>query len=139
MHIALTRDVPSHSCIFQGLELLLGELLKAILDVEASLHRAWRMQNQMALALPAIACIFTGEHLHEYIVPMALRCDRAFLSMGLRRGVPGLGAGSGKGVGKIDGWSGVGGGVCGRQDALTLLCLVQGNTCNLTSCPWPCG
>ncbi|GFR43586.1 hypothetical protein Agub_g4683 [Astrephomene gubernaculifera] len=51
----------------------MGELAKALLEMEAATKRNWRMQQQLAVAFPIFPQIFSSDQVFEHFVPVVFR------------------------------------------------------------------
>ncbi|GLC55027.1 hypothetical protein PLESTB_000932600 [Pleodorina starrii] len=51
----------------------MGDLAKAVLELEASTKRNWRMQQQLAAAFPIFPQVFSSDQVYEHFLPIAFR------------------------------------------------------------------
>lgn len=51
----------------------LGEIVRAVLDLESSTGRNWRMHLNLASAFPGFTLVFSGDQIHDQFLPMAMR------------------------------------------------------------------
>ncbi|KAG2485883.1 hypothetical protein HYH03_015466 [Edaphochlamys debaryana] len=54
-------------------EAAMGELAKAILELEVGTKRNWRLQLQLAQAFPGFPQVFSSDQVYEYFLPIVLR------------------------------------------------------------------
>ncbi|MEW5313019.1 MAG: hypothetical protein WDW38_004614 [Sanguina aurantia] len=51
----------------------LGEIARAVLDLESATGRNWRMHLHLASAFPGFARVFSSDQVHEQFLPVAMR------------------------------------------------------------------
>ncbi|GIL70257.1 hypothetical protein Vretimale_3531 [Volvox reticuliferus] len=54
-------------------DVAMGELAKALLELEAATKRNWRMQQQLAMAFTIFPQVFSSDQVHEHFLPIAFR------------------------------------------------------------------
>ncbi|KAG2451341.1 hypothetical protein HYH02_003945 [Chlamydomonas schloesseri] len=51
----------------------MGELAKALLELESGAKRNWRLQQQLAASFPMFPQVFSSDQIYEYFMPLAFR------------------------------------------------------------------